>query len=575
MRADNEDSSLVSQLKANAIWLLPLLAIILVLLVQWPQLHLTYIFHQDDTMPQLRRMESYVTSVRHGSYFPKVFPEEVRNFGYAFDAFYPSLLLLPYVWLRLAGMGIVSAYYGYQTLILVATVVTAYVSFLRIRRQPLAGFVFSLVYTTAVYRALDAFVRGALGENLAFIFLPVIAAGMYEIYVKQSRNWFLLAFGVTGLMYAHMLSLVMVMVFLVGGFLVLAALQRVTWRMVRYTAMAAVSALLMGLGSYLPMVELSRHLPLKLAESATIWPNYLQFNLGDLVTNSLSMYASTSSMQNVDQAFRPGIGVLMLVTAIALAIFWVKLSRAVKVAAGLGFIGIFLSTDLFPWALFSKTVLGTIQFPWRYLELVTLFFSLALGLLVADRSQPQPLALGLVLATCIVGFSYAVNINTTMINANTYRITDKNAVSYYQDSTGGGSEYAPREFDMTTFFKKNHQTVLASHNLEHVTTPTQNYNDMQFSYTSRRAVTLRLPKFAYVGYTVTVDGRPTAYHPSGKLDRITLHAPAGTHHVRVVYTGTVLQHVTGWISLVAAFVFFAWWIVVHARRQRDVDDALV
>ena len=72
------------------------------------------------------------------------------------------------------------------------------------------------------------------------------------------------------------------------------------------------SALLMGLGSYLPMVELSRHLSLKLADSATIWPNYLQFNLGDLVTNSLSMYASTSSMQNVSQAFRPGIGVLML-----------------------------------------------------------------------------------------------------------------------------------------------------------------------------------------------------------------------------------------------------------------------
>lgn len=338
--------------------------------------------------------------------------------------------------------------------------------------------------------------------------------------------------------------------------------------------MAAVSALLMGLGSYLPMVELSRHLPLKLAESATIWPNYLQFNLGDLVTNSLSMYASTSSMQNVSQAFRPGIGVLMLVTGIALAIFWGKLSRAVKVAAGLGFIGIFLSTDLFPWALFSKTVLGTIQFPWRYLELVTLFFSLALGLLVADRPQPQPLALGLVLATCIVGFSYAVNINTTMINANTYRITDKNAVSYYQDSTGGGSEYAPREFDMTTFFKKNHQTVLASHNLERVTAPTQDYNDMQFSYTSRRAVTLRLPKFAYVGYTVTVDGRPIAYHPSGKLDRITLHAPAGTHHVRVVYTGTILQHVTGWLSLAAAFVFLAWWIIMQARWHRDVDEML-
>ena len=81
-------------------------------------------------------------------------------------------------------MGVVGAYDGYQALILIVTVLAAYASFLKIRRKPLAAFVFSMVYTTAVYRALDAFVRGALGENLAFIFLPIIAAGMYELYVK-------------------------------------------------------------------------------------------------------------------------------------------------------------------------------------------------------------------------------------------------------------------------------------------------------------------------------------------------------------------------------------------------------
>ena len=69
--------------------------------------------------------------------------------------------------------------------------------------------------------------RGALGENLAFIFLPIIAAGMYELYVKRTDNWFLLAFGVTGLMYAHMLSLVMVLEFLVGGY------SRVGWHAAR------------------------------------------------------------------------------------------------------------------------------------------------------------------------------------------------------------------------------------------------------------------------------------------------------------------------------------------------------
>lgn len=69
-------------------------------------------------------------------------------------------MLLPYVWLRLMGMGVVGAYDGYQALILIVTVLAAYASFLKIRRKPLAAFVFSMVYTTAVYRALDAFVRG-------------------------------------------------------------------------------------------------------------------------------------------------------------------------------------------------------------------------------------------------------------------------------------------------------------------------------------------------------------------------------------------------------------------------------
>lgn len=84
-------------------------------------------------------------------------------------------------------------------------------------------------------------------------------------------------------MYAHMLSLVMVLEFLVGGFLVLVGMRRVTWRMVKYTILAAISTLLMGLGSYLPMIEMSSHIALKLSESATIWPNFILYSLGDLL----------------------------------------------------------------------------------------------------------------------------------------------------------------------------------------------------------------------------------------------------------------------------------------------------
>ena len=66
------------------------------------------------------RLESYVTS-GNGQYFPQVFPQAVRNFGYAFDAYYPSLMLLPYV-ATADGDGVVGAYDGYQALILIVTV---------------------------------------------------------------------------------------------------------------------------------------------------------------------------------------------------------------------------------------------------------------------------------------------------------------------------------------------------------------------------------------------------------------------------------------------------------------------
>ena len=73
MHSQTSSAKLKTFMTQNAVWLLPILAMVLVLLVQWPQLHLPYIFHQDDTMPQLRRLESYVTVCGTASIFPRFF----------------------------------------------------------------------------------------------------------------------------------------------------------------------------------------------------------------------------------------------------------------------------------------------------------------------------------------------------------------------------------------------------------------------------------------------------------------------------------------------------------------------
>ena len=44
MHAQTSSAKLKTFMTQNAVWLLPILAMVLVLLVQWPQLHLPHIF---------------------------------------------------------------------------------------------------------------------------------------------------------------------------------------------------------------------------------------------------------------------------------------------------------------------------------------------------------------------------------------------------------------------------------------------------------------------------------------------------------------------------------------------------
>ena len=68
----------------------------------------------------------------------------------------------------------------------------------------------TILYTFTSYRMVDMYARGCLGESFSFIFLPLVVLGLYEIFYGNKKNFYYLVIGMTGIIYSHVISTLIV-----------------------------------------------------------------------------------------------------------------------------------------------------------------------------------------------------------------------------------------------------------------------------------------------------------------------------------------------------------------------------
>ena len=65
----------------------------------------------------------------------------------------------------------------------------------------------AFAYCFANYHVTDVFVRSAVGESMALVFLPVLLEGLYVLFERGETNgWKAMFIGLTGLLLCHNLS---------------------------------------------------------------------------------------------------------------------------------------------------------------------------------------------------------------------------------------------------------------------------------------------------------------------------------------------------------------------------------
>lgn len=138
-----------------------------------------FLYNTHDISFHLLRIQGLKEGLLSGQFPVRIQPNWLNGYGYGVSVFYGALFLYVPAFLTLIGFQIQTAYKVYILLVNTATCLIAYYCFRKVFADDKAGVLASLLYTLAPYRLTNLYIRAAVGEYTAMVFLPLIFYGLF------------------------------------------------------------------------------------------------------------------------------------------------------------------------------------------------------------------------------------------------------------------------------------------------------------------------------------------------------------------------------------------------------------
>ena len=305
----------------------------------------------------------------------------LKNLGYANSIFYPEIFLyIPaFMMFVLRNLHVLNAYKIFLILITFFTFISTYISAKGIFKKKEIGYLASVLYGFSLYRLTDIYVRGALGEILTFIFIPLIFYGLYEIIFGENKKWWIISIALWGIANSHVLTFVLLLpVIVLICILNIDKIFKDKSRL-KNLVIAAVVSVVLCIGFFGPMLEQKAndkfYIDGQSIESSEVLEERATSLSMALGSKMKFGYAVNSTLRN--DGMSEGVGAILLI--LGMLIFFRKdisykenrFEIQIFVIAAITY---FITTTLFPWDKIS--LLNVIQFPFRLNFIPTILLAL-------------------------------------------------------------------------------------------------------------------------------------------------------------------------------------------------------
>lgn len=540
------------------------------------------IFIGPDTAFHINRIEALSIAIQNGDYYPRLFFHQNYNFGYGSPMFYSFFFLYFPAFMRIMGIGVYDTYHIFLFVCAFLAAIAMYkcAELVLNKKNKIYIWFTVLFYIWNCFYMSDFYKRGAVGETLAFIFIPLVIMGMYYSVYGSFKKQYILVIGFCGLLLSHNISFI-IMVVAYGIYLLLHIKillknrKRIIW-----ISFITITCVLLTAFFTFPMLE-------QLAGGSYRISDYFgTTSLSDFAMNFWDIFDfRTDDSKYLCDSLGP-----FLLFVPLFYIFTRNKNKLITFSIIIGYLMVIMTTKLFPWE--HLKFLSFLQFPTRLLVPAASFLALGAGYTIAYlplNKQYKPFFNKVMLILVVIvgvlqlfGYTRTPGIITRLTQGNELANDEQflGSVAWYNLLEVSSPDYLPIK---TNVDHRMHGTVVLtnSENLITVNSPYVGYNNFTFSIPVVREGTYYVaPLTYYKGYYAEI------YKNEQLIEKVKASADPETGLVRlepsptqeddahvtihVLYQGTLIQVISGWISGISVILYLIFTSIQQLKKTKKI-----
>ena len=494
-----------------------------------------------------------------------------NSVGSGVQYFYPSLTLIPAVFVFLIIKNSIMAYYMVLVVYgLIAFAISQY-AFGALLKDKWLTILGSILFSLSAYRVFSMIGVSAFGEFIAIGWLPLVFLGYYRIIQRQ--GWRTLWISVTLMGYTHLLSLVLTVIVL-----------------------AAITVIRLILSYKLVIEEIPSYIKVTFAFTMSFLAFLVPFIVLSKQNNIISpdavlhyQWAKSFAgyyVSSVRLSSTRTLGFVFVITLVGIFATWKILSKQTRLYFWIGLVLTFIASSDFPWFLWEHTAISTLQFPYRVLPFGIFFLTIASVLAIMDMSKNYGYQYTKYVLVVLLSI---ITVGSTLISIHEYKKDISNTYRIEKISKGhlNYTPFAAYRVTSNTFDKQynnyfntygafdywtgkslqNKSTIVGHKVLNVVGKPISSktvHGEGNISYivNNPKQQKLDLPFLKYNGmsYLVNIDGKKANVYTS-KRGTLAVAVNSGQHQIMIQTKINRLFVISATISLLSmvTIILFPYW----------------
>ncbi|OGH10405.1 MAG: hypothetical protein A2857_05280 [Candidatus Levybacteria bacterium RIFCSPHIGHO2_01_FULL_36_15] len=437
-----------------------------------------------------------------------------------------------------------------------------------------AGFVAAILYMFAPYRFVELYVRGDIGEHVAFVFPPLVLYFLIKIYKLKPDRYFDIknypyftgiSFSMVGLILAHNAVTVMFLPIIAGYVLYLFYISKN-----KYLFAQSIAALFFGF----------------ILSSFFLLPAYFEgkYTLRDIVTDLVytSRFVNFKDLLYGDWSygitgqFSVQIGLLQILSVLLSPLLIVKFFKKNRRLAALCLLFLvvfvistflmFRESDII-WE--TVTILQKFQFPWRFLY-VTIFSTAVLGGFVFYYISKRKFSKYFLLIFIIL----ILLINRNYWHAKSFLYKPDNFFEGIYDGTTDTGESSPiwsvRFMEARSSFR-----IKVISGEAKISEKSRNSTEHKYQIDSISLSRIRENTLYFPGWAVIVNGREIPVQFQDPLNRgvITFNLEKGLNNVSIKFEDTKLRKFANVLSVSSFLIIITYGLIflITSRKEQKLN----